>query len=290
VATCYRHPDRETAVSCSMCARPICPDCMTATPVGMRCPECSRDRTRVATGPAASLAKPPYVTYGLIALNVAAFLFLLSGTGASPLDGGGTVTVEYGLCGDGVGDGGVCVINQNDGPIGVRTDGGELFRLVTGAFLHGGIIHLGLNMLVLFILGRILEPGIGGPRLAAIYFVSLLAGAFGALLLNPDQVTVGASGAIFGLMAAAFVIARRRGMEALSNEIGMLVVLNLVITFTIPNISIGGHLGGLVGGALAALAVTAGERQEGAGRLSIEAGGLVAIGIASVLGAVSVAS
>jgi membrane associated rhomboid family serine protease len=286
MTTCYRHPDRETAVSCSMCARPICPDCMTSTPVGMRCPECARDRARVATGSAAGLARPPYVTYGLIALNVAAFLVLLSGAGADPLGGGGTITVEYGLCGDGVGDGGVCRTND----AAVLTEGGELHRLVTGAFLHGGLIHLGLNMLVLFILGRLLEPGIGGPRLAAIYFVSLLAGAFGALLLNPDRVTVGASGAIFGLMAAAFVIARRRGMDALSNEIGVLVGINLLITFTIPNISIGGHLGGLVGGALAALVVTAGERQEGAGRISIETGGLVAIGIASVLGAISVAS
>ena len=285
MATCYRHPDRETAVSCSMCARPICPDCMTSTPVGMRCPECARDRTRVATGPAASLAKPPYVTYALIGLNVAAFLFLLTGAGADPLGGGGQYTVEYGLCGPGVADGGICQANDAV----VATDGGEVYRLVTGAFLHGGLIHLGLNMLVLFILGRLLEPGIGGARLAAIYFVSLLGGAFGALLLEPDRVTVGASGAIFGLMAAAFVIARRRGMASLSNEIGVLVGINLLITFTIPNISIGGHIGGLVAGGLAALAVTAGETREGPQGLSLQVGALVAIGIASVLGALSVA-
>jgi membrane associated rhomboid family serine protease len=285
VATCYRHPDRETAVACSMCARPICPDCMTATPVGMRCPECASERTRVAQGPAASLAKPPYVTYALIALNVAAFLFLLTGAGADPLGGGGTVTVEYGVCADGVGDGGICRTTD----AAYVTDGGEWYRLVTGTFLHGGLIHLGLNMLVLFILGRLLEPGIGGARLAAIYFVSLLAGSFGALLMDQDQVTVGASGAIFGLMAAAFVIARRRGMEALSNEIGVLVGINLLITFTIPNISIGGHLGGLIGGAIAALAITAGERYEGAQGMSIQAIGLVTVGVASVLGALAVA-
>ncbi|HEX6115560.1 MAG TPA: rhomboid family intramembrane serine protease, partial [Solirubrobacterales bacterium] len=286
VATCYRHPDRETAVSCSMCARPICPDCMTSTPVGMRCPECARDRTRVATGPAASLASPPYVTYALIALNVIAFLAIVAG-GGSFLDGGGTVTADYGLCGPAIAEGGICPLS---GGLVVSEDGGELYRIVTGAFLHGGIIHLGLNMLVLFILGRLLEPGIGGARLAAIYFVSLLAGSFGALLLDPDKVTVGASGAIFGLMAAAFVIARKRGMEALSNEIGVLVAINLVITFTIPNISIGGHIGGLVGGGLAALAITAGERQEGARGLSIQVGGLIAVGIASVLGALGAAA
>jgi membrane associated rhomboid family serine protease len=285
MATCYRHPDRETAVSCSMCARPICPDCMTSTPVGMRCPECARERTRVAQGPAATVAGPPYVTYGLIALNVLAFLFLLTGAGADPLGGGGTVTVEYGLCADAVGDGGICRTNDAI----VATEGGELHRLVTGAFLHGGLIHLGLNMLVLFILGRLLEPGIGGARLAAIYFVSLLGGSLGALLMNPDQVTVGASGAIFGLMSAAFIIARQRGMQALSNEIGGLVLINLLFTFTIPNISIGGHLGGLVAGALAALVLTAGERQEGPQGLSIQIGGLVALAVASVLGALAVA-
>ena len=143
-------------------------------------------------------------------------------------------------------------------------------------------------MLVLFILGRMLEPGIGGSRLAAIYFVSLLGGAFGALVLDPDQLTVGASGAIFGLMAAAFIIARRRGLEALSNEIGVLVGINLLITFTIPDISIGGHLGGLIGGGLAALAVTAGERFPKSQGMPIEIGGLVVIAIASVLGALSV--
>ena len=267
-----------------MCARPICPDCMTPTPVGMRCPECGRERTRVAQGPAATVAGPPYVTYALIALSVLAFLFLLTGTGADPLGGGGTVTVDYGLCASGVGDGGIC--RTNDAV--VATDGGELYRLVTGAFLHGGLIHLGLNMLVLFILGRLLEPGIGGVRLAAIYFVSLLGGSFGALLMNPDQVTVGASGAIFGLMAAAFVIARRRGMEALSNEIGVLVGINLLFTFTIPNISIGGHLGGLVTGALAALVLTAGERRQGPQGLSLEVGGLVLLAVASVVGALTV--
>src|SRR5918992_800396 len=237
--TCYRHPDRGTSVSCSMCARPICPDCMTSTPVGMRCPECAGQRTQVRRGPAALPATAtPYVTYTLIALNVVAFVVTLGG-GAAAVDGGGSVIRDFGLAGPLVAD-------------------GEWYRIVTGGFLHAGLIHLGLNMLVLYFLGRLLEPAIGGPRMLAIYLVSLLAGAFGALLLDPDQITVGASGAIFGLMAAAFVIARRRGMEALAGEIGMLVAINLLITFTIPNISIGGHIGGLVGGALAALAVSAG--------------------------------
>jgi membrane associated rhomboid family serine protease len=268
--TCYRHPDRETAVSCSMCARPICPDCMTSTPVGMRCPECAGQRTQVRRGPAAIAATAtPYVTYALIALNVVAFMVTLGG-GAAAVDGGGSVIRDYGLAGPPVA-------------------GGEWYRIVTGGFLHAGLIHLGLNMLVLYFLGRLLEPAIGAPRLLAIYLVSLLAGAFGALLLDPNQITVGASGAIFGLMAAAFVIARRRGMEALAGEIGMLVAINLLITFTIPNISIGGHLGGLVGGALAALAVTVGERQRDGQGLALEGVGLAVVAIASAIGSLSVA-
>jgi membrane associated rhomboid family serine protease len=266
--TCYRHPDRETSVSCSMCARPICPDCMTSTPVGMRCPECAGQRTQVRRGPAA-LTATPYVTYTLIALNVVAFVVTLGG-GAAAVDGGGSVIRDYGLAGPLVAD-------------------GEWYRIITGGFLHAGLIHLGLNMLVLYFLGRLLEPAIGGPRMLAIYLVSLLAGAFGALLLDPDQITVGASGAIFGLMAAAFVIARRRGMEALAGEIGMLLAINLLITFTIPNISIGGHLGGLVGGGLAALAVTAGERRSGGEGQALEGIGLAAVALASVLGSLSVA-
>jgi membrane associated rhomboid family serine protease len=254
-----------------MCARPICPDCMISTPVGMRCPECARERTRVASGPAAVIqVGAPYVTYALIVLNVIAYIVTI-GSGGETFGGEGTLLLDYGLFGPAV-------------------DSGEYYRIVTSGFLHGGLIHLGLNMLVLYFLGRLLEPGIGGLRLAAIYFVSLLAGAFGALLLNPNELTVGASGAIFGMMAAAFVVARRRGLAGLSNEIGMLVGLNLLITFTIPNISIGGHIGGLVGGGLAALAITAGEQRGPAQALPIQVGGLIVIGIASVLGAINVAA
>src|SRR5215210_3314611 len=111
MATCYRHPDRETGVSCSNCGRPICPDCMTTTPVGMRCPECARQKTRVATGPAASLAGTPYVTYGLVVLNVIAFL-LTVGSGGGALNGEGSLLSDYGLFGPAV-------------------DGGEYYRLVT---------------------------------------------------------------------------------------------------------------------------------------------------------------
>src|SRR5918992_4745559 len=233
--TCYRHPRRETGVHCSNCGRPICPDCMTPTPVGMRCPECSRQRTSVRT--AGSLESEPVQTYVLIGINVVLALgSLLSGASAT---GGGSL-------------GGSSLID--DGAVSRFTiEEGEYWRLVTAGFLHAGFFHLAFNMLALYILGGLLEPAIGRLRFGLIYFVSLLAGSFGALLAEPTAPTVGASGAVFGLMGAAFMVMRSRGINPMESGLGLWIGLNLLITFTIPNISIGGHIGGLVGGALAAL-------------------------------------
>ena len=227
---CYRHSDRETGVSCSSCGRPICPECMTATQVGMRCPECSRQRTQVRT--MRSLESEPRLTYALIALNVVAFLGVVA-TGGSLFSGGGTLTIEGALRGNFVAD-------------------GEWWRLLTSGFLHAGLIHLSLNMFILYLLGGLLEPAIGKVRFGLIYLVALLSGSFGALLLTPDALTLGASGAVFGLMGAAVIVMRARGINPMESGIGMLILLNLGITFLVPGISIGGHVGGLIGGGLAA--------------------------------------
>ena len=272
--TCYRHPDRETAVSCSSCGRPICPDCMTPTPVGMRCPECMRQRTRVIQGVgggSSGFAQAP-ATYILIGLNVVAFLIEVA-TGSGGLsNASGSVVQNFSLLGNGVSE-------------------GEWYRLVTGGFLHAGFLHIALNMAALFIVGRVLEPGIGTPRFVALYAASLLAGAFGALALtHPYEPTVGASGAIFGIFAATAVIARGRGMNAIASEIGFLIVINLVFTFSVPGISIGGHLGGLVGGAICAAAIVAGDRGKlGPRRLPAELTVMALVAVASVLGALAVA-
>lgn len=282
--TCYRHPNRETGVSCSNCGRPICPECMTSTPVGMRCPECARDRTKVRQGAGAIAGDEPYVTYALIAINAIAFLAELMG-GA----GGNKVMVDAGLCANAVaGDGGICGIDRTV----VASEGGEVFRIVTSGFLHGSAIHLLLNMFALYVLGTLLEPAIGHIRFAAIYFAAILAGAFGALLLSdPNQITIGASGGIFGLMGAAFVIARNRGVDQIASQIGLFVVLNLVFTFAVPGISIGGHIGGLIGGSLAALLVIAAERRVGGSTARvIEFAGIFLIGAASVAGALIAAA
>jgi membrane associated rhomboid family serine protease len=235
---CYRHPKRETGVRCSNCERPICPDCMTSTPVGMRCPECARQSTKVRT--MRSLTTDPTLTYILIGINVVAGLGSLYGGNVGTE--GGSLTDAWELSRAQLAD-------------------GDLWRLVTSGFVHRGLFHLLANMLALYILGTMLEPALGRRRYALIYFVSLLCGSLGVLLFSADE-SAGASGAVFGLMGAAVVVARSRGLNLMESGLGLWLGINLLITFTIPNISIGGHLGGLVGGALAALVlVELGERR-----------------------------
>jgi membrane associated rhomboid family serine protease len=227
MATCYRHPQRETGVACSNCGRSICTDCMTSTPVGMRCPECSRQRTQVHT--MRSMTTDPIATYVIIAICVLAYF-------GSRAGGTGRAFNELLLYGPAVAD-------------------GEYWRLVTSGFLHAGLLHLLFNMYVLYWLGRMIEPAIGTARFLALYGTALLAGSLGVLLLSFDSRTVGASGAVFGLMAAAFVMQRSRGIDPMASGLGPVILLNLGITFLLPGISIGGHLGGLIGGAAAALAL-----------------------------------
>jgi membrane associated rhomboid family serine protease len=244
---------------------------MTVTPVGMRCPECARQRTPVRRARVGLRAGAAPATYALIAVNLAVFVAeLVGGTSAGSFQSGGKLIHDAGL-------------NA------ATVAGGEVWRIVTAGFLHVNVLHIAFNMFALFILGTLLEPAIGTPRFVGVYLVSLLAGSCGALLLSPDETTVGASGAIFGLMSAAFIVARHRGLEQLASQIGFYVILNLIFTFGIPGISIGGHLGGLIGGALAGLLIALAERRTRR-PLPIEAVGMLALGAASLLGALAAAS
>jgi membrane associated rhomboid family serine protease len=236
--TCYRHPNRVTGVSCSSCGRPICPDCMTPTPVGMRCPECARQRTKVHN--MSTVRGEPRVTVAIIIVCVLAFL----GSGSFGLgnSGGSRLLNDFALFGP--------AIDANN----------EYWRLITGGFLHAGLLHIAFNMYLLWILGNMLEPTLGSGRFAALYFTALLWGSFGALLLTPDAVTVGASGAVFGLMGAAAVELRSRGINPFQTDIGMLILFNLALSFVLSGISIGGHIGGLIGGALAGIALGYADR------------------------------
>jgi membrane associated rhomboid family serine protease len=222
---------------------------MTTTPVGMRCPECSSQRTVVKT--IRNVARRPEVTLALIAINVVAFL----------AEGNITIT---GQPTDKVYEEGA-LVGSIAGLPGVGVAHGQLWRIVTGGFLHENILHIGFNMYVLYVLGQLLEPVLGRARFGLIYAVSLLAGSLGALIVSPHSPTVGASGAVFGIMGAAAVEMRARQVPIMQSGVGGLILINLIISFTLPGISWGGHIGGLIGGAVAAVAIQLGNRYRSQG-------------------------
>ncbi len=264
---CYRHPGTETAVTCSSCGRPICTECMVFAAVGIKCPECAGQpqgvrkatkRTRAAAGTGAG----GIVTRFLIAANVAVFVVQISqgdlrGTGGSAFEQGALY-----------------------GPLVAE---GEWWRLVTAGFLHVGPVHLLFNMLMLWWFGTSLENLLGRGRFLAIYAVSILAGSAGALLLAPDVPTVGASGGVFGILGAGLVL-ERRGTMVFGGSAFAVVVLNVILSLVISNISLGGHLGGLAGGALAVIALSKfGRGHPVYGRVgALELAGVVAIALVSL--------
>jgi membrane associated rhomboid family serine protease len=240
---------------------------MTPTPVGMRCPDCSRDRTRVhRLNP---MPDRPLITTALIAVNVAVFLVELA-------------------TGSGVGQGGGGTLIQNGALYGPAVAfGDEYWRLVSSGFLHSGLFHIGFNMWFIWVLGGMLEPALGRLRFAVLYATALLCGSFGVLLLEPDAVTVGASGAAFGLLGAAIVEMRARGIDIWASGLGVVAVLNFVITFAIPGISIGGHVGGFLGGGLVALVYNQADRRRLPRAAAVAV--CVAIAVAAVVGGIALA-
>ncbi len=279
MATCYRHPDRETNVSCSNCGRPICPDCMRQTPVGVRCPECAGQRTRSQL-PAFMMGNEPRVTYGLIAANVVLFI------ATNNINGGGG---GGGLFGSG---GQLNSLGLHLALWGPAVHHGQYYRLVSSAFIHYGLLHLGFNMYALYLLGSSLERYVGSFRFGLIYLLSALSGSFGALLLSPNSLTAGASGAIFGLMGAMLVLERHRGIQLLGGSIGGLLVVNLIFTFAYSgSISVGGHIGGLIGGVLTGVVLSGyGRGHLAHGRLTpAVALGLMLIATGTIAGSLAVA-
>lgn len=230
---CYRHPGREATLRCSNCERPICTDCARDTPVGYRCPECAPTSKAV-------LADDLMVTKAIIVACVAVYV-LQQILGIS--EGGALALTQSGND----------PIFQEGALWAVGVDQGEWWRMITVGFLHGGLLHLGLNMWFIWVFGSLLEPLLGRVQFAALYFASLIGGSVGALALTAANVpTVGASGAAFGLLGAALVMARKRGLDDLASQLMMLAVLNLAISF-VPGISLGGHLGGFLTGVVLGL-------------------------------------
>ena len=272
---CYRHPDRETMVSCADCGRGICPDCMVYGPVGIRCPDHASAGGRVsaprrtARRATTSLSRRgPFVTQALIGINVGIYLLQLAmGAGITASTGW---IYEHGVLVS-------SAIDSSGQTVGVAE--GEWWRLLTATFLHYGPIHLGMNMLVLWFIGPALEEYLGHGRYLLLYLVAGLAGSAGAFVWSPDAATVGASGAIWGIMGAALFLEWRRIYVFGGQALG-LVVLNLAFTFLIPGISIGGHVGGLIGGGAAALALTTLRRQPALATLSVAAVGALSVALA----------
>jgi len=244
---------------------------MNPTPVGMRCPECSKQTTQVrnmsvVTNPRIFDVAP--VTTVLIAINVAVFVLGYLGGGGR----GGTLYQHGAL----------------DGPL---IANGEWWRLVSSGFLHDGLLHVGFNMFVLYVLGMMLEPAIGRVRFGLIYFISLLAGSLGSLLMQPNAIAVGASGAVFGLMGAALVAHRSRGINPFQSGIGFLLLMNLGLTFFIRGIAIGGHIGGLIGGIVAGfILIELDETRQVFGRSMVPAAALsVLLGIGIFVASLAIA-
>jgi membrane associated rhomboid family serine protease len=248
---CYRHPDRQSFVLCQRCMRTICPECQTQAAVGVICPECMKAERQNRTpaqkraqrrwgGRSTAIATPvrsgkPVVTYALLAItSFIGLVQLIPGVG-DQLDNTLWFAAPY------------LYPNLNGGIF-------EPWRLLTALFVHGGFIHLALNMLALWMLGQSLEPMLGRARYLALYLISGLGGSVMVAVLAPTTATVGASGAVFGLMAALLIIGRHIG----ANVTGILVVLgiNFAFGFFVGGIAWQAHLGGAIVGAAVAFILT----------------------------------
>lgn len=255
VPTCYRHPDRQTYVRCARCNRFICPECMRDAAVGHQCADCVGEAARSVRPVTNAFGAPrpktltPVVTYVLIGINLLMFGLQM----ASP-----DLDRALALWPPAVAD-------------------GEMYRLLSSAFLHFGLTHIAFNMLALYFVGPPLELALGRVRFIALYLLSALGGSVLVYLLTFNALTAGASGAVFGLFGATFVVGKRLNMD--TRSVLMIIGLNLAFTFVYPlissqNISWQGHIGGLVTGAVVAAAFAYAPRQQ---RTLVQAGATVAV-------------
>ena len=286
VPTCYRHPDRETYISCQRCGRPICPDCMRDAAVGFQCPHCVAEGARsTRSGRAAYGGKrsgdPTLTSKVLIGINVAVFVAILATGGAASWLSARLALIPVGRCllGDSgkyyplVRDGATCdTVPGTQWLPGVA--GGAPWQLITSAFTHEEIWHIGFNMLALWVLGPQLEAALGRTRFLAVYLLSALAGSAAVYwLAGPTSATLGASGAVFGLMGGLLVVAFKVGGDV--SQLLTWIGINVLITVVGRGfISWQGHLGGLLGGLLVTAVVVYAPR---ARRTALQAAGLTAV-------------
>ena len=259
-AVCYRHPDREAHIRCVRCERRICPECMIPASVGFQCPECVREgnknvrQARTVFGGRVT-DDPGWVSKVLIGINVVAFVLQQSVSGFT------TRFFDIGLAFD----------PATQQTIGVAD--GEYYRLLTSAFLHENVFHIALNMYALYLFGPPVEAALGRVRFAVLYLVSAIGGsALSYAFANPNQPSLGASGAVFGLLGAFLVINRRLGRD--TSGVMVLLAINFVFGFLVPRIDWRAHLGGLIAGALCSLAFAYAPEKR---RTAVQVGGVAAV-------------
>ncbi|MDN4161190.1 rhomboid family intramembrane serine protease [Nocardioides abyssi] len=294
VPVCYRHPDRESHIRCQRCGRPICPDCMRDAAVGFQCPDCVAEGARTTRSARTAYGglrptKAGSTSIAIIAVNVAVWVAVLVTGGAASRLADLLALRARGLCttGDGffypqVPDSATCATAAGTTWLPGVADG-AVWQVLTSGFTHQAVLHIAFNMFALYVLGPQLELALGRARFLALYFLSLLAGSAVVLWFAGElQATLGASGAVYGLFAALFVLARKVGGDV--RQLGILIAVNVVITFAVPGISWQGHLGGFIGGLLVALVLVYSPR--GPKRATYQVAGLALISLI-VLGAIA---
>ena len=263
--TCFHHPDRETGRACTRCGRPACPDCLIQASVGSQCFECARagatPRSERARRWLRGTSGNPWVTQTIVVGTIIAYLVI--SLRDKNFDGRGETSFNLAVFGPAVHD-------------------GQVYRLFTNAIVHYGFLHIAFNMFVLYQVGIFLEPATGHGRLALLYVVSVLGGAAGAILLDPNVYTGGASGGVFGLAAAATLALHRQGVKFSQTTWGPLIVINFFFGFFLANVSIAGHIGGIVAGLLATESMLQARRlnQRWLGYVGVVAVGVLAIIVA----------
>ncbi|HEY2763495.1 MAG TPA: rhomboid family intramembrane serine protease [Pseudonocardiaceae bacterium] len=265
VQVCFRHPDRETGLRCVRCDRPACSQCLREAPVGYQCVDCvaqgTRSGPRATTVAGADLTGRVVVVPTLIAINVLIFAITVAQAGSLGGNSAAGLFTQWALLPTAVAD-------------------GDLWRLFTSGFLHIGPLHLAFNMIALWVIGRDLEQVLGPARFVAVYVVSLLGGSLAIFLFQAQTIpTAGASGAVFGLMGGLAVVLRR--MRRSPGPALSIILLNVVISFVVPGISILGHLGGLLFGTAVTAGMVYAPRDR---RVAVQAAIVVALMVVIVLG------
>jgi membrane associated rhomboid family serine protease len=260
---CVRHPDRPTGLRCVRCDRPACPECLREASVGYQCVDCVNEGRRTVrrqtTVAGAQLNTRVVVVPVLIAINLAVYAITVAQAGSLGANDRAPLFDSWVLW-----------------PVGM-VEFNEPWRLITAGFLHYGPIHVALNMIALWIIGRDIEPVLGRARFAAVYFLSLLGGSVAVFVFGPvNSGTAGASGAVWGVMGAVLVIVFRLKLNP--QPVLAVIAINAVISF-LPGISLLGHLGGFVVGVLATAALLYAPRDR---QLPVQIGALVGIGVVLV--------